>query len=194
MEKKPPLAREIARNLMGCLDALLLMPTTRLRFTQSYEGMLRSFFIPVLVFPLTALAAFLQSGIAPGTELLTLPLYSLKVWLALGAFLAIMSYVARQTGRKEHFYQFVTAYNWLSLPSALLFLPVLTMMTGTETDVRHGMALLTCLSFYCYGVTAFTAASVLRIPIELGASVVVLAVGLDHGATDLMSWVQTIAL
>lgn len=192
MKAQDSLLREIGRNLLGCLDAMLLMPTTRLRFGKDYDGMLRSFFVPVLVFPLTILPALLSPDFAPGIATIMPPLYSLKVWLALGAFLMIMSYVARETGRKEHFYQFVTAYNWLALPSALMFLPSLGMMAAGQE--KEAAALLTCMTFYCYGVTAFTAASVLRIPIELGISIVVLAIGIDHGAANVIGWIQSAAL
>lgn len=182
----------VGRNLLGCLDAMLLMPSTRSRFTDDHEGMLRSLFVPVVVFPLAILPALIQSDFAPGIDTLAAPLYSLKIWLSLGVFLGIMSWLARETGRKEHFYQFVTAYNWLSLPSALMFLPTLWLMAGGND--REAMALLTCLSFYCYGFTAFAAAAVLRIPIELGISIVILAVGIDHSAADIIGWLQSAAL
>lgn len=183
---------EIGQNLLGCFDAMLLMPSTSMRFSKDYEGMVRSFFVPVIVFPLSILPALLRTDFAPGIETMALPFYSLKVWLSLGVFLAIMSYVVRETGRKSHFYQFVTAYNWLALPSALIFLPALWM--AANGNAKEATALITCLTFYCYGFTAFAAASVLRMPIELGISIVVLAVGIDHGAANVMGWIQSAAL
>ncbi len=192
MKNRGVMLREIGQNLLGCFDAMLLMPSTGQRFSKDYASMIRSFYIPVMVFPLTILPSVFVPAVASEHWAVGLPFYSLKVWLSLGVFLAIMSYIVRETGRREHFYQFVTAYNWLALPSAMMFLPALWM--AASGSPKEAVALMTCMTFYCYGFTAFAAASVLRIPIELGISIVVLAVGVDHGATNIMSWIQNVAL
>ena len=49
---------EWKRNLLGSLEVALLMPVARTRFGNNAEGAIRSFFIPLLLLPMTLVTVY----------------------------------------------------------------------------------------------------------------------------------------
>lgn len=182
-------------HLLGCLDAMLFMPGADKRFRGSYNYMLGSFVIPVLLFPLMILGILISP--APSLEdqsqnMISL-IYSLRFCIALGIFLGFVYYLSRKTDRTDHFFRFVTAYNWLTIPSVLLSLPVGLMLASNDpVTAQQGLVLSYILVGYVFAFTSYIAACTLRIPIELAAFVAIIGFQINDSTYEVVRWVGTV--
>lgn len=187
--------RNVSLKLLGCLEAALFMPETARRFGSSYDEMIRSFYIPVIAFPLTLLAVYLypRPEVATHSHVIVSMLYSLRFAFSLGIFLGFVYFIARKIERTEHFFQFVTANNWLTIPSAIISIPVLMLLTeGGDIAIREAYVLSLILVFYTYAYTAFAAACILRIPIELAGFIAMTGLIINNSTHDILRWVGSV--
>ncbi|HRC25922.1 MAG TPA: hypothetical protein PKX87_00640 [Alphaproteobacteria bacterium] len=191
-EPAPTRREEIRRHLLGCLEVALFMPMASRRFGQSREEMVRSFFVPAIVLSLFILLFGVHPGLREGASAQTPLLYTLQGWASVGVFLWIVSFFSRGIGRAAYFRQFVTAYNWLFVPAAVVLLPVLWMAAEGYRSPQEIEAFVVLMTFYTYAMTAFMTAAVLRVPLELGVFVAVLAMGVDQGMVNVVGWLQTL--
>ncbi len=183
--------REIKRNLLGSLEVALFMPVARKRFGDSAQEALRSFIVPVILFPLTIMVFYFypKPALSDNSVHVIALLYSLRMALIWAAFFGTVYWIVREVDRKRYFYQFVIASNWLTVPATVIFLPVAWMlMSGT-----HGWAelypFMMCLMLYTYAFTAFMAAYVLRIPWELAGFIVFVSFCINDSTLDILYWV-----
>ncbi len=187
--------KSVSVKLLGCLEAALFMPETARRFGSSYDEMIRSFYIPVIAFPLTLMAIYLypRPEIASHSHVIVSMLYSLRFAFSLGIFLGFVYFIARKIERTEHFFQFVTANNWLTIPSAIVSIPILMLLTqGDAAAIREAQVLSVLLVFYTYAYTAFAAACILRIPLELAGFIAMIGVLINNSTHDIIGWVGTV--
>lgn len=190
-----PAVKDISIKLLGCLEAALFMPETARRFGSSYDEMIRSFYIPVIAFPLTLLAVYLypRPEIANHSDAIISMLYSLRFAFSLGIFLGFVYFIAAKIERTEHFYQFVTANNWLTIPSTIISIPILMLLTQGDTHaVQEAQVLSLILVFYTYAYTAFTAACILRIPLELAGFIAITGLLINNSTHDIIGWVGSV--
>lgn len=179
-------------HLLGCLDAMLFMPKPDARFSGSYNDMLGSFVILVLVFPIMLLGSLIAPipVFAEQSQNLISLTYSLRFCVALGIFLGFVYFLSSKTDRTEHFFRFVTAYNWLMVPSILLSLPVTLMMSSADAVTAHqGLILSYFLVAYTFAFTSYIAACTLRIPIELAAFVAIIGFQINNSSYEFVDWV-----
>lgn len=181
---------EIRRSLLGCLEIALFMPVAVRRFGKSRAEMARSFFVPAIVLSVFLLMFGFHPGMREGASAQTPLLYTIQGWASIGLFLWIVSFFSREIGRGEHFRQFVTAYNWLFVPAAVVLLPALWMGAEGLRSPEEIQAFTVIMTFYTYAMMAFMTAAVLRVPLELGVFVSVLAMGVDHGIVNVVGWIQ----
>lgn len=187
--------KSVSVKLLGCLEATLFMPETARRFSSSYDEMIRSFYIPVIAFPLTLLAVYLypRPEVASHSDIVISMLYSLRFAFSLGIFLGFVYFIARKIERTEHFYQFVTANNWLTIPSTIISIPVLMLLTqGDAHALQEAQVLSVILVFYTYAYTAFAAACILRIPIELAGFIAMTGLIINNSTHDIIGWVSSV--
>lgn len=185
----------IGTKLLGCLEAALFMPETSKRFGSSYDEMIRSFYIPVIIFPLTLLATYLypKPEIADHSHVIISMIYSLRFAFSLGIFLGFVYFIAGKIERTEHFFQFVTANNWLAIPSAIISIPILVLLTqGDAHAIKEAQVLSLILVFYTYAYTAFAAACILRIPIELAGFIAITGLIINNSTHEIVGWVGSI--
>lgn len=185
---------EIKRNLLGTLEISLFMAVPADRFDKSREAMLRSFYIPVFLFPLTLLLINFNPALQEVSANKIALLYSLRMWVSLGFFLGFVWLLCRKTDRMDRFRQFVTANNWLSLPAALLFVPVLLVFSSGGHSWQEMQPFMMFLVLYSYAITAFMAAYVLNIPFELGGFVGFIAMAANNGAHDFIRFMEAAIL
>ena len=181
---------EIKRNLLGTLEIALFMPVARKRFGNTSDEAIRSFIIPILLFPLTLLAVYLYpapavAGYAPNTIAL---MYSLRLAATWFMFFGAVYWITREIDRKDHFYQFVIASNWLTIPATLLFVPIAWMLVSGAYTFENLYPFMLCLIFYSYAFTAFMASHVLRIPMELAMFIVFISCGINDSTKDILHW------
>lgn len=179
-------------HLLGCIDAMLFMPRADERFSGNYNDMLGSFVILVLVSPLMLLGALIAPApaLAEQSQNLVSLTYTLRFAIALGIFVGFVYLLASRTERQQHFFKFVTAYNWLMVPTVILSLPI-SLMTASHDPVtaQQGLILSYFLLVYMFAFTSYIAASTLRIPIELAGFVAIIAFQIDHSSYEFVDWI-----
>lgn len=186
--------REIKHNLLGCLEIALFMPTARNYFGKTAGDACRSFIIPVLLFPLTIFAFYLYPKpelVDNSLQLVTL-LYALHMVVCWVLSLSTIYWILRGIDRKQYFFQFVTAYNWLAVPSTVIILPVLWMLFSGSHSGEEVLPILIFLIFYSCAFTAFMATYVLRIPWELAGFIVILTMAVSDGTMNVVNWLGAI--
>ena len=180
--------QELTRNLLGCLEAALFMRPVRERFGATHEEATRSFIIPILMLPVSMLAlyfypfAHLDHNAANQLAFL----YCLRGAISWALFFSSVYWLTREVDRRQYFWQFVTATNWLSIPATLVFLPIVLKVAygGQSLAMLHPAIMLTML--YTYAFTAYTAARVLRAPLELGGFIALIAFIVNNYTTGLL--------
>ncbi|MCB9990776.1 MAG: hypothetical protein H6867_05285 [Rhodospirillales bacterium] len=191
MENKRTIGAEIKRNLLGGLEVALFMPLARKRFGKTKNEAIRSFIVPVLLFPVTLATAYMvpQNAIAGNSLNIVLALYALRMLAIWTLFFGAVYWIARGVDRMEHFYQFVIASNWLSVPATAVFVPVFWMLLSGSHGWAELAPFMMCLMFYTYAFTGFMAAYVLRVPWELAGSIVCIAIVISNSTLDVIQWV-----
>jgi hypothetical protein len=190
--KQFPRPYYVRRNLLGCLETALFMKQGADRFSVSYEGMKRSFVVPFLVLPFSVATLIMahpdQNMTMDSASFLAL-IYGLRTVLYLAVFMAFSYFLAKGLDRMENFYRFTSANNWLVIPAALLMWPLsLAFMNGSYSWAEV-YPMMVCITLYSYAYTAFMAAHVLRIPLELAAFVAIASMAINQTALDLMKWI-----
>jgi hypothetical protein len=184
---------EIKENLLGCLEVSLLMPHARTRFGKTYDEALKSFFIPVIFFPLTllfiyAFPSYEASSFSSNNIAL---LYSLRLAASSLLFFGTVYMILNQIDRKGYFCQFVSALNWLTIPSTVIFIPVAWLLFTGSYTLEELTPFIHCLIWYSYIFTAFMSAYILRIPWEFACFIVFLSIALDEKTLKLLKWFGT---
>lgn len=186
--------QEIKKNLHGCLDVVLFMPMPKKRFGKTFEEAKRSFLIPLFLFPLTLMFVYLSphSGYESEQANTFALLYSLRTASSWAIFFGLMYWLTGEIDRREHFYQFVTAINWLTIPATVIFIPIAYFILSHQAswDQLHMFSM--CLMAYTYGFTAYMASRVLRLPWELGGFVAMISLMVHNGTTDIAQWVTSV--
>lgn len=124
-------AVEIARGVQGALAFLQRDPAAALRFDNTMEGCLRSFRVMALVAPIYALYLLIfyaGAGVivaADGMDIVFAEGARYVVdWLL---FPVIFYEIARHRGWIERYPRYISALNWINLPSTTLALLVLAL-------------------------------------------------------------------
>lgn len=182
---------EIKRNLLGCLEVALFMPIAKQRFGNSYDEAVRSFIIPIVLFPLSLAAVYLfpadtMHGASQNTIAL---LYALRMVTAWGLFLAAVYYIVREFDRRDLFYKFIIATNWINIPAAVVFIPVGWMLMSGAYTWQELYPFMVCLMLYTYAFTAFMVAHVLRVPWEMAGFITFIGVLINDHTAQFMQWI-----
>lgn len=189
--QKEKISKEIMRNLLGSLEVALFMPAARKRFGDSKEEAIRSFVVPILLFPLTLAAVYLypKEAIAHNSANMLSLIYSLRMVAIWALFFGTVYWIAKEIDRKKYFYQFVIASNWLTVPATVVFIPVAWMLLAGIQTWEEIYPFMVCLLLYTYAFTAFMAAYVLRVPWELAGFIVFLGMAINNSTLDILYWV-----
>lgn len=182
---------ELKRNLLGGLEIALLMPAGAKRFGNTYDEAIRSFIIPILLFPLTLAALFFYpvieaSGASKNTIIL---LFSLRLAFSWVMFFGIIYWLMRHVDHLDNFYRFVVATNWLSIPATVVFIPVALMLLSGNFTWEQLYPFMMFLVFYTYAFTAFMAVHVLIIPWELAGFIAFVLMTVENSTMDIVKWV-----
>lgn len=182
---------EIKRNLLGGLEVALLMPVARKRFGKTYDEAVRSFVVPILMFPfaMALVYAHPNPNLADASTNTIALLYSLRTFLTWALFLGSVYWIVKQIDRKEHFWQFVIATNWLAVPATVIFLPVVWMLLSGSHTWTELFPFMLSLVGYAYFFTAFAAAYILRLPWELAGFIVIISFMINDWTWQLLSFV-----
>lgn len=187
-DKNEPIISEAKRNLLGSLEIALFMRIARERFGNSGGEALRSFAVPVLLFPLTVITMLLSPSAPTDSANIIALLFGLRMAFIWIFFFGSVYLITKEIDRKQYFYKFVIASNWLSVPATVVFMPILWMlMTGAQTW-DQAFPLMLCVLLYTYAFTAFMATYVLRVPWELSGFIVFVGMAINDSTMDIMQW------
>ena len=183
---------EVRRNLLGCLEVALFMPGARSRFSSDADEAIRSFLVPMLLLPVTLLLVclFPHPELTDNSVNMVTILYSLRMVATWGLFLGSVYWLAKNINRREYFCQFVIAFNWLTIPATLIYIPAAWMLLSGAYSWHELYPFTVSLTIYTYAFTAFMAAYVLRVPWELAGFIAVISVLVDDYTADLIGFVS----
>ena len=184
-------ASQLKNNLLGCLEAALFMPACAERFSSNAKSMKKSFMVPLMILPITlitVLGAHPHTDITGNTQTLLMAIYSLRLFIYLGVFLSIVYFMAKTMDRLESFNRFVTANNWLTLPAAVISLPLLIAFMNGHYVWADIYPLMVCITLYSYIYTAFMATHVLRVPFEFACFIMVIGMAVHQSSLDVLKW------
>ncbi|MCB9983532.1 MAG: hypothetical protein H6861_07670 [Rhodospirillales bacterium] len=180
---------EIRQNLLGCLETALFMRAGLARFCPSRESMMKSFIIPLILLPLTlitVLSAHPAGALSADSMQILAIIYSLRLFVYLGAFLAFVYAMARTMDKLEDFYRFATANNWLAIPAAVLMTPLLILFLNGHYQWTEVYPLMVVITLYSYAYTAFMAMHVMRVPAELGVFIAIAGMAIHQTSLGLL--------
>lgn len=183
--------QSIKSSLLGTFEIALLMPQGAKRFSTERDAAIRSFFIPALLFPISLLALYHTSPGTSGDDLTNtiIMLYAVRLFVFWLLFFGIVRWILNEVGRGEHFYQFVSANNWLSIPATAIFIPIVWMIAAGTHSFNELYPFILCLMGYTYLFTAYMSVHVLRVPLEFAGFLVFIAFMIDRSTTDIFTWV-----
>lgn len=187
---------EIRQNLLGCLEIATFMPKGAERFCANRKSMIKSFLIPLIILPLTIITvvAAHPGELTSGSAQVLAMIYSLRLFISLGAFLAFVYFMAKTMDRQDAFYRFATANNWLSIPATVAALPFIILFLNGNHDWASIYPMLVMIALYSYAYTAFMAAHVLRIPFEMAAFIAICGMAINQSTLDALKWVAVSTL
>jgi hypothetical protein len=184
-------SKEIKTNLLGSLEVALFMREGPKRFGNTYDEALRSFLIPALLFPASVLGFFLSGtpemiGAQVNTLLILMSFRVLFIWLM---FFGTVAWLLRHVDHMNHFYRFVIASNWISIPATVAFLPVLWMVISGAYTWNEIYPFTVFIVFYTYALIAYAAVYALIIPWELAMFITMIAMVINDSTLNLISWI-----
>ncbi len=182
-------AIQVRRHLLGCFEILLFMRSGIDHFDYTRKAALRSFLFPLATLPFVLyIMAFNGEQTAALTFYL---LHAVRIIITLALFFGIIYMLTKQLGRDDHFYRFVNAYNWLSLPFIFFFVPIALMLASGDysADDLNNAAVFVTLLGYVY--TGFIATHCFRLPWELGAVIAIFGMFIDQTSFGMGDYLQT---
>ena len=186
-------------NLLGTLEIALLLPKGASRFSSDSRNFKLSFLIPILLLPLTLITVFYAhpAGALPdeATKILTV-IYTLRLFISLGLFLSFVYLVAKTLDKVNEFKKLATANNWLTLPAAVLMLPLLGLFMSGSHSWAEIYPMMVIVTLYSYAYTGFMIAKVMRVPYEFAAFMAIFGLMIHQTSLGALKWaaVQTINL
>ncbi len=192
MFKKEEIPNTTMSNLLGCLETALFMRGGANRFCASRKAMAKSFLIPIILLPLTLITVLSAhpAGALNASSMQALAIiYSLRLFVYLALFLTVVYTMARTMDKLDDFYRFATANNWLTVPAALLMTPLVAMFMNGHYEWAEIYPLMVFITLYSYAYTAFMAAHVLRIPMELACFIAIAGMAIHQTSLDILKWV-----
>lgn len=182
---------EIRQNLLGILEIALFMKGGEKRFAPSRQAMLKSFLIPLVLLPLTiftVLAAHPEGAIDTTSMQILAVIYSMRLFVYLGLFMAFVYALAKSMDRLENFHRFVTANNWLTIPAAVLMAPLVIMFINGHYEWADIYPLMVVITLYSYAYTAFMATHVMRIPMEMACFIAIAGMAIHQTSLGVLKW------
>lgn len=169
-------------SLRGCYEIPLFLARGVERFENTKAAFYQSLLVPLLFIPLQVPVAALDPPLSglPVLSLFIIMTYRTVVGTAF--FLGGVWLLCWPLDRREHFFRFATAYNWLSLPAWILLLPYAVLVGGGAVSVQQmGGYLIFFVGMVCT-LVAFAA----RIALKTGWGIAI-CIGLGALAADLLA-------
>lgn len=181
---------EIRTGLLGCFETALLMRSGPKRFGNTRDEAMRSFLLPALLFPASILLFFLSGmpgeiGATNNTILILMSLRAVAIWVL---FFGTIAWVLRHVNHMDHFYRFVIASNWLSVPALIMFMPVFYLVMGGTYSWDEVYPLTMILTLVLYFLGAYVAVYALVIPWEMALFFTMIAMVINDGTLNMVTW------
>lgn len=174
-------------KLRGALELALFMGQGLDFFSNDKREMLRSFVIPVLLFPLTLLTVYVaQRPEIAGTDFgIVMVLYLVRACLTMAMVIGLYYGVGRALDRHKDFFKFLTVSNWLALLEAFISLPILYLFVN-NTEWPTIYTLLIMLSLYGYALIAFLFRNIYRLSWELSIALAIVVLAINNISLEVL--------
>ncbi len=157
------MTQSLKDSLRGCYEIPLFLKEGIERFENTRSAFLQSLLIPLILIPLQLPVAGSDPELAQYAFLTILVILSYRVIVSTAFFLGGVWLLTWPMERKDRFYRFATASNWIGLTGYVLLLPYfILIMTGTFTPEQLGTFLLFLIGFFI-AMTTFTARHALNV-------------------------------
>jgi len=179
--------KEIKNGLLGCLEIFLFMPKSMERFGKSKSDALKSLVIPALMFPLGIVLMVLRNE---GTADVMIFVHSARYLMCFCLSLYIIYLIAGQLERKDHFFHFVSAYNWSSFIGFMFLIPIfyhIFLHPGDWGAIENYAIFVTV---FIYVLIAFIATHSLRINWYLGGFIGIVNLAVNNIGHDITKLLQ----
>ena len=164
------------------------MPSGIERFSSDRKDAIQSFLVPAILFPLSLIIiAHIQTGISVPT-MLTLHTF---FFIAVNALFMTTVYVmSKSFDRREHFWKFISALNWMNLASFLLMVPYMIAISALDMPINafeHYAVFLTLVNIAYAG---FITTYALKLPWEMGGFITIIGLLISRTGWDLITFFQ----
>lgn len=174
----------IKQSLLGVLEISLYMRSGVARFDNDIKAFWQSFWIIALNIALVPVA--IPYVYEADESLQVLPVNAV-IWLFLLKFIftiitlvAFSYWVCRMLNREHDFRHYITASNWTSLTSFILYLPFLFLMASGFFTYMELSNHLFVMAVYIYSLGAYVAKRVLKIPWSLAIAIVIASLAINE--------------
>ena len=189
----------VKQNILGTIEISLLLGKGAERFSYDTKNTYLSFIIPLLLLPLTLITVFYahpNGQLADGATQILTAIYTLRVFVHLGLYLAFVYTMSKTLGKASEFKRFITANNWLTLPAAIAMTPLLALFINGSHSWQEVYPMMVVITLYSYVYSGFMIAKVLKIPYELAGFIAVAGMAIHQTSLTALKWaaIQTISM
>jgi hypothetical protein len=170
---------------LGTLEAALFMPGCGERFGGRVQALKKSFFVPLALFPFSAMtfiAAHPSGSLDETSGTLLAAVYGLRIVVYMTLFLGVMFVLAKKLHKGRDFLRFVEAHNWLDLPSFIITAPLCLAYMAGLYQWEEIYPMLVIATLYGYACLAYAAARIFQLPYELGVSIAAFSLVLNQAS------------
>jgi len=177
---------DLRNHLRGCLEVPVFLAQGVERFSGTKQAFLKSFLITLLLIPLTVPIAALNPDYANLSIFSIFVAVVYRTLIATAFLLGTIWMLCFYLDRKDRFYQFGTAYNWLGLSIYVLVLPFYVIVATGMFTWPEMMNLLIFIMLYSYVILGFMAKHVLKMNLFGALGVAILGMACDEIANALL--------
>jgi hypothetical protein len=163
MTLSPQNILEIKNNFRAIIESFVFLKTGPDKFTSDIFAFIRSCAIPLVLVSIQTSLLPNSTGHENQTYFWEVTYQLIYVVLSTTIFLSAMFAFKSHDTTNAQFFKYATAYNWLSLPAFLVFLPLILMgnIGLHDWDTLYAMMVLGLL--YAYGVNGYLIAKLFNL-------------------------------
>ena len=193
----------VKQKIRGAVEFMLFMPGAEKPFRKtSFNSMLKSFIIPLLLIPY----GIYGMSLTHNTELQELSnleginnfsfgtfvtITIIKALLITAFMITVLYYFAKWMERSHFFYDYIAAGNWVIIPGMIPSLIILIMVLTGGQDWMGIYMVATINILYGIAVSAYMTKRLLEIPWELAGAVAIFGLGVGETANKIVNLIGT---
>lgn len=166
--------QEIRNALRGCLEIALFLKIGITRFEGTIPAFLRSLVVPFLIIPVVIWTVPVLGDLANRSSGWIAMLHATQLVFGIASFMAIVYVLKNRIVTNEDYLRTITAYNWLSVPSYVINIPLILMGHLAVHSWADVSAMMLLVTLYCYCYLAYMLTHSLRTSWIFGITIAML--------------------